>query len=724
MRKVITPIIALFVGNVYAQEKDSLKENKIDEVIIKTFVKKDTEYSNKMPLKAIENPQVYSSIDKTVLEHQNIFTVDEAYRNITGLQKMWNATGRAGDGGAYVNLRGFIANNSMRNGMTSPVSGTIDAINIEKIEVLKGPSGTLYGSTGTSYGGIINRVTKKPFEEFKGDITVAGGSYNYYRTQADINTPLNKSKSLLFRINTAYTSEGNFQNKKIQNSFFAFVPSLTWKINEHLDINIEYESFENRAQSDQNLFFIFSPALSGYHNMYDLQNAGLDYKNSYVGTGLYNNGINRNLLGQVNYKINNHIKSTTLVSSSYNHSSGFNPYFYLTTASYAADGSPFGLYRGDQSTIDSYQKYFQIQQNFNFDFKIGNIRNRILLGGDYLRTKNNQHFIYGVIDFVPFTGYGDYSDFNAEKVSNFYATNQFGNYPAQNTKNTYSAYISNVSTLAKGLNIMAALRYENNDFKGGILGANEVSAYSQSAFSPKFGIVYEILKDRFSIFGNYQNSFKSNGYYITNSTQNTALSEPETANQIETGLKANLLKGRINATLNYYNIRVKNMLQTVGYAGSIAIQNQMGMLESKGVELEMNAYLVKGFSVIAGLSYNDTKYTQSEDQTILGRRPNTASSPWLANFNASYQFLDGLFRGLGLGIGGNYANANKIFNTTNTVFELPKYMVLNANAFYDTPKYRIALKVDNFTNEHYWIGYTTANPQKLINAIASFTYKF
>ena len=50
---------------------------------------------------------------------------------------MWNATGRAGDGGAYVNLRGFISNNSLRNGLVAPVNGTMDAINIEKIEVLK-----------------------------------------------------------------------------------------------------------------------------------------------------------------------------------------------------------------------------------------------------------------------------------------------------------------------------------------------------------------------------------------------------------------------------------------------------------------------------------------------------------------------------------------------------------------------------------------------------------
>jgi iron complex outermembrane receptor protein len=55
---------------------------------------------------------------------------------------MWTSNGRAGDGGAYVSLRGFVSANSLRNGVLGAVTGTIDAINLEKIEVLKGPSGT------------------------------------------------------------------------------------------------------------------------------------------------------------------------------------------------------------------------------------------------------------------------------------------------------------------------------------------------------------------------------------------------------------------------------------------------------------------------------------------------------------------------------------------------------------------------------------------------------
>ena len=730
MKKVLLNAVLLSGVLAYAQERDTVNAKKIDEVIINAYIKKDSDYTNKMPLRAIENPQVYSSVDRIALENQMVFTVDDAFRNVTGLQKMWNATGRAGDGGAYVNLRGFISNNSLRNGLVAPVNGTIDAINIEKVEVLKGPSATLYGSNVTSYGGVINRITKKPYETFGGSLLVTGGSYDFYRAQADINTPLTKDKKLLFRVNTAYTTEGNFQNKKVQNTYLAFTPSLTWKINNKLDVNVEYEMYDNRTQAEQNFFFIGSPTQFGYSNMKDLERAGLNYKNPYIGSGLYNTGRTRNLFGQVNYKINEHIKSSTSINSAYTYSNGFNPYFYITTKSYGADPNDkaIGLHRGDQSTRDSNQRYLQIQQNFNFDFHIGSMRNRTVVGADFLRTRNDQFFYSGVIDFVPFTGGMDYSNFNADYVTAYYDANKatLSTWPLKNKSNTYSAYISNVLTLIPGLNVMTSIRYESIDFKGGVRGSNDTPAYTQGAWSPKLGIVYEIIKDKFSVFGNYQNSFTSNGYYVADKASNLKLSDPEKANQWEGGFKANLLNGKINATVNYYNINVRNSLQTIDYTPAPevrAIEQQMGKRNSKGVELEINAYLVKGFSLIAGVSYNDSKFTETTDASVLGRRPNTASSPWLANFNASYQFSEGSLKGLGFGIGGNYASANRIINTTAGVFELPKYFVMNANVFYDARKFRIGFKADNLTNEHYWIGYTTANPQRLLSVAGSFTYK-
>lgn len=728
MKNVLVCVSMLGSLLTFAQKKDSVNTKNIDEVIlINTYIKKDSESSNKMPLKAIENPQVYSSVDKSILENQGVYTVDDAFKNITGLQTMWTSNGRAGDGGAYVSLRGFVSANSLRNGVLGAVTGTIDAVNLEKIEVLKGPSGTLFGSLLSSYGGVINRVTKKPYETFGGNVSFAGGSYDTYRAAVDINTPLTQDKKLLFRLNSAYTNEGTFQTEGFRRNL-AIAPSLSYKPTDRLSINLDMELFQMKNMGDQTFFFYSGDYLQKVNNIKDLN---LDYKNSYLGKDLTNTGRSINFFGQVNYKISNSITSSTNFSTSSSYSDGFMPYFYFM------GDSTDRMYRSDQSTRDSRKRSLNFQQNFNGDFRIGNLRNRVVLGFDYLRVNNNQNF-YDVNGFdrdaqgnsipVPLHQPGfDYTHFNGSSLQAQYNA-MAGNenpYLIKGIQENYAVYISNVLNITSNLNVLMALRVDNFTNKPGITGAansEEKKKLNQTFFSPKLGVVYELIKDKVSVFGNYQNSFKNLDYYV-DASGNTRTPLPEQANQLEGGVKTNLFNGKVSSTFSYYNIQVKDVLRSDFVANNPRAQVQDGTIVSRGVELEVNAYLLKGFTAIAGFSYNDSKYTKA-DPSVLDRRPNTSGSSYLANVYASYQFLDGSLKGLGFGVGGNYASENKIYNSADGVFSLPSYIVLNASAYYDARKFRIGVKVDNFTNQHYWIGYTTANPQRLINAVGTLTYKF
>lgn len=714
MKRIILSVLVLSSVMICAQKKDTINSKNIEEVIIDKMVKKlDTESSNKMPVSFIENPQVYSSIDRGILENQNIFTVDDAYRNVTGLQKMWNPTGRAGDGGSFFVLRGFPSQASTRNGMVAPVTSTIDAINVETLEFLKGPVGTLYGSNVASYGGLINRVTKKPVKNFFGAVSASAGSYNTYRATADINAPI--TKDLLFRVNTAYTNDGNFTKPDAKNQYTTFAPSLTWNVSDKVQLNLDYELFRNRVTANPYFFYLSPKTLNNVNNMKDLEKvAGLDYKESYTGKGLYMTARNSNIFGNVKWKINDNITSSTYINNSDSYSDGYNPYFSISYT-----GGEYLVTRADQSTDNSKKSWFQIQQNFNFNYDFSNgMKNRTVAGFDYMRTTERLKYKYlnGNFDTIAASD-ADYSGMNADVLSALYADkNKFSTWNYLRDLNTYSGYISNLFSPIANLHIMAGLRYENNDYLGGMNGTNVEKAYNQSAFSPKAGIVYEIVKDKFSVFGNYQNSFKSNGYYTSDVAGNTTLSDPERGNQLEGGLKASLFNNRFNATVSYYNIKVKDQLLYTGdvAANGSSVQKQIASTLSKGFELEVNAYLVKGFSLVGGLAYNDTIDESTET------RPATAGSFWNANFNLAYQFVDGTVKGLGFGLGGNYASDNNVTGD----FILPKYFVLNVNAFYDAKKFRIGVKVDNLTSEHYWTGYTTANPQMLANFLGTIVYKF
>src|SRR5690606_21499350 len=147
-------------------------------------------------------------------------------------------------------------------------------------------------------------------------------------------------------------------------------------------------------------------------------------------------------------------------------------------------------------------------------------------------------------------------------------------YPIVNKTNTYSAYLSDVINLTEQFSFLAALRLNHFKTNGGNVGG-PAEAYSQTNLSPKFGLVYQAIKDNLSIFANYQNAFINNGTYNAYDSANPGTpialnAQPEQANQFEAGIKVDAAQGRISGTISYYNIRVDNMLRADNRAPLIA----------------------------------------------------------------------------------------------------------------------------------------------------------
>jgi iron complex outermembrane receptor protein len=678
----------------------------------------------KMPLKNVENPQVYSTVTKELLTEQLVFTSDDATRNVPGIQRMWESTDRAGDGGSYYTMRGFVTQSQLRNGLVGNVSTSIDAANLEKLEVIKGPSGTLYGSALASYGGLLNRVTKKAYDSFGGEVSYSGGSYNFNRVALDLNTPLNNSKTVLFRVNGAWNYENSFQDIGFRRSY-ALAPTLTIRPTEKLTITLDGE-FQWATGTGRTFFFPNSPVSQLGFDRAD--EAPIDYRRAYSGSGLWTASRATNLFGQVNYQLSPAFRSSTNFATSRSYSDGFGPYIGIV-----GNGKGIGqdsLRQSDQSTRDSRGRLVQVQQLFNGDFQLGNLRNRVVLGLDFLHVRNDQFFFGSTYAKVPINSSTyDYSTFNGANMTQLYATSAPGfTYPVFNETNTYSAFVSDVLNITDRFNVLAAVRLDRFANKGAD-GAN--AGFNQTAASPKFGAVYQLVPEQLSVFANYQNSFANKGTYYGYNAATNSLTAPitaklERANQVEAGVKFDRLGGRFTATLSVYDIRVKNVLRTETDPRGAALfaQVQSGEQVSRGVEVDVVANPFTGFNVVAGFAYNHAELTNDAPAT-QGRRPSTAGSPALANLWLSYRLSDGPLKGLGLGAGGNYASDNMVVNDANNgQFTLPSYVVLNASAFYDQPHYRLSVKIDNLTDKHYWIGFGSMNPQKLRSIIGQVAYKF
>lgn len=695
------------------------------------FTRRISEDVGKIPLDNLENAQSYSVVTNELLKEQNVFNVEDALKNAPGIQKMWDATGRAGDGGGYFTLRGFVTQTRLRNGIAGLVTSGIDAVNIDKIEVIKGPSATLFGSTLTSFGGLVNRVTKKPYDTFGLEVGHTVGSYDLSRTTIDLNTPLGSNVS--FRLNSAYNYEGSFQNYGKSRSF-SLAPSLSIKANDKLSFLLESEIFVGRNSAKPFFFFYDSPLALGVNKVSDLN---INYKNAYVNDDIKSFSRSTNYFATVNYKFSDKLKSQTVFSSSNSYSNGPSPYFYLVTDSTAiklarkpgvADlpdlpGQANYIYRNDQSTYHSKLGAIEIQENINGDFNIGSTRHRFVIGLDLQHQNSRQVYYGGSYGIAPINDPTyDYGSFNKILVdANVF--NPAAAYPYIYKTNTYSAYASDVVNITDRLIASVGLRVDRFENKGSykLDGSLSSPSFSQTAFSPKFGLIYQPIKDALSLFANYQNGFQNPGVYI-NSDNVSAIAKVQNANQIEGGVKMALFNGKLNGTLSYYRINLTNVLR-VDPNSPVFGQIQDGTQSSKGFEAEIIANPISSVNIIAGFSYNDSKMTKG-GVDVQGLRPNTAGSPYLANFYASYRLPATALKGLGIGFGGNYASANKIINSVSQgSFELPAYTVLNGNLFYDKSKYRFGLSVNNLANKEYYTGYTTINPQRLRQFVLSASYK-
>ncbi|GAA4310562.1 TonB-dependent receptor [Mucilaginibacter gynuensis] len=690
----------LVIDFVLAEDSQSLSEVTVTSGYNK-FAKKETESVARMPLKNLENPQVYNIVPKELLQDQVILSYNDVLKNVTGVSQA------AINGANSFNLRGFTTKSFLRNGLQDGKANSIEVANIERIEVLKGPSATLFGNSLTSFGGLINRVTKRPFNTFKGEVSYTAGGFGLSRVTADFNTPLNKSKGLLLRTNVAYTDEGSFMDAGFSKRLMV-APSLSYKVNDRLSLFADVEIYNQKANDyvrliPQASFTKTNPAL-----------LNVNWKRSYNNNEIYETQNSVSAFGEVNYKISDQWKSQTVFSRTNAPIEGLFMINFIQgdTAVLRMPGYEHADY-----------KYTEIQQNFNGDFHIGKYRNRMVIGLDYYVNTLNSSFVqqYG-FDKVRIPGndpqYNKLTRYSVEQV--FAAKTYTKDFIDQRV---YSGYLSDVLNLTDELLVMASLRVDrfvnNGDYS--INRDTTTGQFKQTALSPKLGLVYQVIPQQVSVFGNYMNGFKNNA--PSKQPDGTPVNfKPSYANQWEAGVKTDLFDGKLSTTVSYYHIKVDDVLRgdvTPGRQGFIL---QDGGQLSKGVEAELIANPFKGFNIIAGYAYNDN-YTINTNKDIDGLRqwsgPARAANLWL-----SYQLPGQTLKGLGLGIGGNYNSKAYIMQSRSQgEFYLPAYKVYNAAVTYDQPSYRVSLKMDNLTNKEYWGSYVSQMMPRRFSATAAFKFQ-
>ena len=700
-------VVELDEGEVLQLPPIVLNTEVLKEVVVHTPAHTEESVS-KVPLKRMDNPRVYTRIHSGLMRQQNIVRTEDALRNVAGVALLRSATGQAEIGAAYFALRGFPTQPTMLNGLPSITNGPLDPVNVERIDVIKGPASTLYGSALVGYGGLINIISKRPHAHLSAEGEFVMGTFGLTRLTMDGNVPLghiaHRLSPFAIRINTAYHDVGSFQDAGFRKAFF-LAPALNYAPSERMSIQLNTELSLSEMTSPTLMYINpFQPL------RYQTPDAlGYDPERAYTSHHVSIRTPALNFQGCMNYKLSSAWTSHLSVARSVKQSNGYHGYLWDEAH---ANEARFARYL---MKVYSTTYATDIQQNFVGEHQTAIGHHRLLGGVDYLFTHVNSHNTdtvrvgsVNVRDRV-------YRGLTLNWVEAAFAESDARLKMTQAHRHNVGVYVKEFWTPIPAISLMVGVRMDY--FYQTKVGHVD----NQWNWSPKAGMVVRPLKDKVILFANYMSGFV-NKPHSHRGDGSIVFFRPEQARQWETGVKVSLWDDNWTSDISYYSIQVRGVVRPHPERAQDFIQD--GENRSQGIEWSLTGRTKNGWWIQGGYGYNLHKILVSHEEYV-GRRPENAGPMHLANAWLSYIRPYGYLKGWGLAIGALASGKNAILNRkTPGTFTLPAYMRWDAAISYTGKIFEGNLKIDNITNQIYFVGWEALQPQMPRQFTARFAYRF
>lgn len=169
---------------------------------------------------------------------------NDAFGSFDNVGNVNNPEGATGDKNqSSFKIRGFVVENTLRNGFRR--QHATDTVNIDRIEVVRGPSALLYGVG--NFGGVVNYLPKTPLPDARQEINFTIGSDSMRRITVDSTTPL-PVESLSYRFTMAYEDRDDWTDLRNHNHVF-LSPIVEWRPFDRTKVtfDVEYGEAEDNA---------------------------------------------------------------------------------------------------------------------------------------------------------------------------------------------------------------------------------------------------------------------------------------------------------------------------------------------------------------------------------------------------------------------------------------------------------------------------------------------
>ncbi|MCJ8318358.1 MAG: TonB-dependent receptor [Colwellia sp.] len=581
--------------------------------------------------------------------------------------------------------------------LARPQGAVLDIIDVERIEVLRGPQGSLYGKN--TIGGAIKYVTKKMSGEMEFDLEATFGNYARQDYKVAAKVPIIDDKLYLGFALASLTRDGygeflesalaNQDRENYNKDVFAGRITVEFEPNDDLFFRFNYD----KTTDDSN-------AKGGYRILPSLLTDAPvpdSVYDSYTSLPTTNLVENEGWSLTAEYFINDFwsIKSVTAARESY------------SPTNIDFDNTPLQIFDVPAIYDDE-----QFSQEFQLNYAGEDLT--LVSGLYYFTSESCGH--YDAIIFQALTA--DKAGCNDSESYALYAQGSY-NLTEDLSVTLGGRYTQEEKTANVTSDLYYTIEYPESGWIPGYVRGDDIlqtevlnGEKTWNRFTPKVGVEYQVDQDMM-IFASYSQGFKGGSFNPRASTNEPAVN-PETVDSVEIGIKSEWFDQlRINATLFALEHKDRQYTSVVPNEDPSILEQRLGNIgqsEATGIELEMEyaatddlhfnlaiGYIDTEFTEV--LSWNGSGYDDISDTYVVANTPDIT-----ANMGVSYS--------METAIGSFVANANYYYRGDYALIEIQNrlnqeaYGLLNfgLNWYSNDGDWTASLHWKNITDEEYMVG--------------------
>ena len=480
---------------------------------------------------------------------------------------------------------------------------------VERIEVLRGPQGTLYGRNTT--GGAISVVMKKPSDTMQGYVEAGVGNWGKTLLRGSIDLPL--SENVLTKFSAYYVdTDGYLENRTDGKDYneadlTGIRAALRWLISDSMTWDIAVDGGKSEVA-----------------NIHGFLDGDDRYSLSVLGDGLPMGG------GMSDY--GNEVDTLNITSNLAWDAMGGTANLILGARSIEQDfllNFPFALdFFPDFFIIDNQGEHDMYSAELKWSGDIMDGRGFLQTGVYYMDEDNE-------VDFV------DYLDLGAVGVpvppSTAFTT--LADRVLSNTTESFAVYAQADIQIGENGTLTLGARYTDEektvDFQGTVTSAGMVAAgiplsQSEQEITPRVAYAHK-FSDSMMMYVSATNGFKSGGWNARGSSS-AALQAfaPETIWSYELGMRADWMDGRLRTNVTAFYSDLEDLQTTAATPDGQFLTTNAGGLEVPGIEAEITALPTDNWQIFAALGWQNAEYQQLPGGCVT---PNASLAAYDANCN-------------------------------------------------------------------------------------------